>query len=259
MSSSVEDANDLTDLVAAARTGLRSDVERLVAALAEGVLWLPLAKAISGLAEGERVAVDGELKLTPQLITDADGNVFCPLFTRQALAEPVRVASGWQTDGGELEVCAMPAELCLQVALEVAATGGVGAVVNPMHESELVLLSDELALIASGRAIPLVGYVGMPPDAQDGEGMLEPATDVPPALSEALDAAVRGLPSIIDTLLCRTFDPERDREPHLTLRLRVRDDETDFEALSAALTAAVDGKVPAPGYLDILFESLDED
>jgi hypothetical protein len=52
--------------------------------------------------------------------------------------------------------------------------------------------------------------------------------------------------------LHRTFSPERDLEPHFTLNLIGSGDEPD-PALIQELSEALEGKLPPPGYIDIVW------
>src|SRR4051812_12136566 len=66
---------DLTPLIKNAQRGLRRDVQALLDRLPQGELFIPLAKNISGAADGERLEIgDGEVKLVPHMLLDEDGN-----------------------------------------------------------------------------------------------------------------------------------------------------------------------------------------
>src|SRR6187402_3592884 len=71
--SDAADPNDLTAVVEAARRGLRRDVSRLVDALDGAELLIPLARDIDAAPEGERIEIEGELKLRPHLLVDPEG------------------------------------------------------------------------------------------------------------------------------------------------------------------------------------------
>lgn len=247
-------STDLTTAVSTARRGLRSDVRVFVDALDEGELFAPLAAKVEGAVYGEQMHVEDELKLTPHMLIDADGKLYCALFTRPEMIEPVEEQLGWTTDGQPLEYCAIPARAAIDMALQVMDDEEVlGLVINPMDDTELVLRRSEVASIAQNQAIPLVGYVENIPDHGSENTLLaEPADPPPPELVTALEAVLAELPDIERYTLQRTFNAERDLEPHLTLTLHTRR-AVEREALAGRIVAAIQDKLPPPGYIDVLF------
>ncbi len=255
----MEKATDLTDLVNEARSGLKSDVAKLVAELEQGVLFLPLARAIPGLNHGDKISIDNEITVSPHVLVDADDRLFVALFTREEMIGPVRDAMEWLTDDQELEYCGLPATLALKIAYDACASDAIaGAVVNAMDDTELVLHQDELGHLTQGQAIPFVAYVE---DASEEDAeALDPERDLPPELRNALDACVQEFAPIQSYSAARAFDPERDREPHLVLSFVVvsgatADGSLDQAQLRGAISARLEGAVPPPGYVDILFEN----
>jgi hypothetical protein len=247
---------DLTALVRAAKSGLRRDVRLLVDALPDGELLVPLARDVPGAEEGERQEIVDELTLCPHLLVDPDGEAWAVLFTRAELVAALEQRFGWQTDEAPLKVCALPARLALDMALEVIdGEHVVGLVVNPLDDSELVLRRAELSSIASGQALPLVGYVANIPREETEKTLVAEAGDPPPAaLSAALASAVAELEEVAGYLLRRTFNPDRDLEPHLTLTITLQQDDTDRAALARRIVEAIEHELPPPGYIDVLFE-----
>ena len=123
-------------------------------------------------------------------------------------------------------------------------------------DDELVLRRFELMHISRGQAVPLVGYVReLPPDSNTPARTLvaEPGDPPPADLRAAVADSVEPATAY---RLDRTFNPDRDLEPHLTLTLTVPASlpEPERHALLDRIGHAVEGKVPPPGYLDILFE-----
>lgn len=245
---------DLTAAVSTARRGLRSDVRVFVEALESGELFAPLAAKVEGAVYGEQMQVEDELKLTPHMLIDADGKLYCALFTRPEMIEPVEEQLGWTTDGQPLEYCAIPARAAFDMALQVMDDEDVlGLVINAMDETELILRRTEVASIAQNHPIPLVGYVEQIPDHGSEHTLLaEPADPPPPELVTALETTLAELPDIEGYTLQRTFNAERDLEPHLTLTLRTRG-EVERETLATRVVAAIQDKLPPPGYIDVLF------
>ena len=252
---------DLTPLVKAAQRGLRSDVQALLEGLEEAELFIPLARNIAGVADGERLNVDGEIKLTPHMLLDADGNHYAALFTHPDLLGPMERQLGWKTDGGELKFCTVPALFGLDMALEVVDDDHVvGLVLNPGSDAELSLRRAELASIAGGKAIPLVGYVaGLPPSESEETLIAEGGEPSSPELTAALEACLATLPEVEGYALIRTFNAERDLEPHPTLKLVTRAEESKLAGFAQKMIDAIGEHLPPPGYIDIVFDRIDDD
>jgi hypothetical protein len=85
--------------------------------------------------------------------------------------------------------------------------------------------------------------------------LIADASEPPPAaFTAALEACLAELPAVTGHRLERTFNPERDLEPHLTLRLSTQGD-ADLRAIGERVIAAVGELVPPPGYIDVLFDA----
>lgn len=251
----------LTLAVMRAQTGLRSEVAALVEALNDAEFLVPLAADIPDTPEGERVETDEPLTIQPHMVLDPEGGAFCVFFTHVVFVEPIANQLQWGTDGGELKLCTLMAKHALQMALSVIDEVEVrGLVLNPGTDCELTLLRDEVASLAQGQALPLVGYVEDITSTDEGATLLaEPADPPPPEFLQALEAASSALEGVLDYKVQRTFNPERDREPHLTIQVRLANDEVDRELIAETLADAVEGTVPPPGYLDIVFSPVEED
>lgn len=246
---------DLTALVRGARRGLRRDVAALEAGLDDSELFVPLARSITGAAEGEAVVLDREVEIVPHFLVDPEGLRYATLFTKPEHVETVAEPLGWKTDGEELRVCTLPARIACELALSVIDETAVhGLVLDPSEPSELFLRRSELASITAGHPVPLVGYVQeLPP--LEGEKVLvaEPAEPPPPALVSALVACLAELPDVRRHRLLHTFNPERDLEPHLTLELTAPQT-ADQRAIAERVIDTIGEHVPPPGYIDIVFE-----
>lgn len=254
---SSQPATDLTEFVRRARRGLRGDVAALVQALEDGELCVPLREHVPGVPAGEQLELSTELSLAPHMLLDPDGQLCCVAFTRGELIDDIADHLGWTTSGDVLEYCTLPARGVLDMALQVIDDREVvGIVLNPGTDSELFLQRHELASIVKRAPVPLVGYVDRIQDTSDQNTLVaEPGDPPPPELVSALEGALARLPEIGGYTLERTFNPERDLEPHLTLRLRSRRAAEDQSAVGSAIVEAISDKLPAPGYIDILFES----
>jgi hypothetical protein len=249
----------LTERVSEARSGLRRHVEALVSALATSELLVPLARDMPDAPEGQRVEFDGALTLVPHLLTDAEGQHFAALFTTPEPLDPIVEALAWKTDDAELKVCSLPAKLALEMALSIIDRNDVlGLVIDAGAPSELCLNRQELASILAGRAMPLLAYVGDIPEEEPHKTLVAEGGEPPPAeLVEALVTFCKSTPGVIGYRLRRTFNPDRDIEPHLTLTLAVTD-KVDRRYIFQCVTQTIEGTVPPPGYLDVLFEEVDE-
>lgn len=229
-------------------------------ALATGELLVPLARDMPDAPEGQRIEFDGSLTLVPHLLTDAEGGHFAALFTTPEPLEPIVRALSWKTDGGELKVCALPARLAFEMALTIIDRNDVvGLVIDAGAPSELCLNRNELASILAGRALPLLAYVGDIPEDEPHKTLVAEDGAPPPAeLVAALVNFCKSTPGVIGYRLRRTFNPDRDLEPHLSVTLAVTN-KVNRRYLFDCVTQAIEGTVPAPGYLDVLFEEVDEE
>ena len=253
-----EDDNSRLQLaLVGAQRGFRSQVKELIAALQTGSLLVPLSRAMANVPAGEEVELGEELKISPQLLTSPDGELFFVAFTEAAALEKVSDRVEWTTDGGPMEYCTLPALAALHVALEVVDGSRVQAlVIDPGSTAELLLQRHELGSIAQGQELPLVGYVAEIPAGADESQLISELDEPPPAeLVKVLDALVANYPDVQAYHLEQSFNRERDLAPHLCLRLTVADLTADRSELHEALGEMLEGKLPAPGYLAVIFET----
>lgn len=250
-----EAAGDLTSEVEAAHSGLKSAVARLMDRLDEGELCLPLREPI---ADQAGASGSDELRLAPHMLVDPDDKLACALFTRSEFLKRAAARFQWSSGGEELEYCTLPARAALDMALGVIdGEDVVGVVINACHESELFLQRHELASLLAGRALPLVGYVRrVAPDTAAETLLAEPGDPPPAALTEALAAGLAGLgDAITGHELLRTFNPERDLEPHYTLILHSAAPPGEQQRLAEELVNMIADKLPPPGYIDVFFDT----
>src|SRR5262249_49664627 len=148
----------------------------------------------------------------PHLLYDDNREGHVVVFTRPDLLEAAAKAVDLRTDGGELEYCTLPAIVALEVALELVDGERVaGLLVNAFDESELVLRRHEIASIAQGKAVPLVGYVSQFPVSPDEERLIAKLDGAPPReILDAVDAVLARTANAPRYSLHRTFSPERD-------------------------------------------------
>jgi hypothetical protein len=253
---------DLTPLVKAAQRGLRRDVQALLDQLPQGELFIPLARNIAGATDGQRLNIDdGEVKLVPHMLLDEHGNHYAALFSHPELMATMERQLSWKTDDGELKFCTVPALFALDMALEVVDDEHVlGLVLNAGSEYELALRREELASLTNGKAIPLVGYVAaLAPDESEQTLIAEGGEPPTPALTEAIERCLAELPVVEGYALLRTFNAERDLEPHPTLKLVTNADESELQAIADKMSEAIVKHVPPPGYIDIVFDRIDDD
>jgi hypothetical protein len=175
------------------------------------------------------------------------------------LLDAVGAQLGWQTGDGDLEFCSVPGGVALEMASGTLDEQVQGVVIDAGADSELVLTAAEVRSLVAGNAIPLVGYVAAIPDDHDKTLIAEPGAPPPPALLAALDDCVAELPELMSYELLRTFNPERDLEPHPTIKLVTISGEVDHQHLAKHVFNAVSPHLPPPGYVDIVFAgALDE-
>ena len=263
MTEPTDTAQDLTPLIHAARRGLRRDVQALLDQLAQGELFIPLARNIDGTKDGVRLDIDdGEVKLVPHMLLDEEGNHFAALFSHPELMAPMEQQLGWKTDEGALKFCTVPALFALDMALEVVDDEHVlGLVLNPGTNYELALRREELASLTNGKAIPLVGYVAaLAPDESEETLIAEGGEPASPSLTAAIEGRLADLPAVTGYALLRTFNAERDLEPHPTLRLVTRAElgEGELQGIANKMIEAIGKHLPPPGSIDIVFDTADD-
>ena len=246
---------DLLSAVKAARRGFRKDVAALLDALEQADLLIPLAEPVAGATTGEHTKIEGELRLIPHFLPTPEGTQFAALFTSSALLDVVAAQLGWRTGGGELEFCSVPGGVALQMASGTLDEQVQGVVIDAGADSELVLTAAEARQLVAGVAIPLVGYVAAIPDDHERTLIAEPGAPPPAELTAALEQCLKELATeLVGYELLRTFNPERDLEPHPTIKLKTAPGKVDHQHLAKHVFAAVSPHLPAPGYVDIVFE-----
>jgi hypothetical protein len=244
---------NVADLLRQARRGFRSDVARLLEALEHADMLIPLAEPLPAARVGERTKIEGELRLLPHFMRAADGATYAVLFTIPELLEAAAVRLGWTTGGGELEFCAVPGGVALEMARGTLDSDVRGLVIDPGADSELVLSAFEVERLASGQAIPLVGYVRALSDDRERTLVAEAGDPPAPQLLQALAECRSQIDELLDFELLRTYNPERDLEPHATLKLCVAAGVVDHARIAERIFERIGPLLPPPGYIDIVF------
>ncbi len=239
-----------------AQSGLRSDVEALISLLPEAHVYIPLSEDLPDAPEGEQIDIEGDLTFRPHMILGEEQAIFAVAYSQPVLVEPMQTSLDWTTSGTDLKFICVPASVALDLA-QVTIDGEevTGLVFNPGTEAELVLRRDEVSSLAQGIPLPLVGYVSeLEPGADQDAHIVEGAAPPPEALLDALERAKESHKDLVGSVVVTTFDPGRDREPHLTISLIVigRHD-LNRGALAEAVMDEVAPHLPAPGYADIVF------
>ena len=245
---------DLANAVKQARRGFRRDVAAFLEALEQADLLIPLAEPVSGATTGERTKIEGELRLQPHFLPTPEGPLFAALFTSPALLDAIGEQLRWRTGGGDLEFCSVPGGVALEMAAGTLDENVRGLVIDAGADSELVLTAAEVQKLATGQAIPLVGYVAAIPDDHDKTLIAEPGTPPAAELVAALERCVAELNELRGYELLRTYNPERDLEPHPTIKLLTVSGSVDHNHLAKHVFNAVGPHLPPPGYVDIVFE-----
>jgi hypothetical protein len=158
--------------------------------------------------------------------------------------------------GVEVEFCALPGRMALEMALElIDGKSIVGLLIDPLADSELMLQRHEVASLAQGRALPLVGYVAqIPPSPEEKTLVAETDEPAPSAIVETIERILAQRGQKLLWKLTRTFNAERDLEPHWTLSFGGQAMSDELLELSDEVAVALEGKLPPPGYIDILFD-----
>lgn len=246
----------LRNALAQAQSGLKSDVQALIDVLGSAEVYIPLSEDLPEAPEGEQIELDGDLTFRPHMILGEERAIFAVAYSEPALVETMQAELGWSTSDADLKFICVPAEVALDLAqVTIDGEGVAGLVFNPGTDDELVLRRDEVASLAQGVAIPLVGYVSeLGPGDEVAGTIVEGAAPPPQALLDALERVKRENDDLVGFSLATTFDPERDREPHLTITLEVigRHD-LNRPALADAVMDQAAEYLPAPGYADIVF------
>ena len=252
-----EDREDLTGAVIAARRGLRRDVKLLCDARKEGWLYAGLAKRLGGSSDAERIRLQPSQELALHHLMNPDTRALaCAAFTKLEFLTPLQERLNWRTEGGPLKYCRLPARPFLETILPDLNSGAVSClVVNPFQDSVLELTKEEISALVQNEPIPLKRYLRQLP-IQAGEHVLvgKPAIPPPAALVAAIEGYVRSHPDVEGCELFQMFNAERDTEPHLGLNLRATSASTP-EDIVAEINLVMQGKIPPPGYVDILVNS----
>jgi len=245
----------LTEAILIAQSGLKSDVQALVDVLDEAQVYIPLAEDMPDVVEGEEMQMGEELTFRPHMLLDADHRAYAVAYTDPDLVEPLVEALGWETSGGPLKFIHLPARIAFDLAQQhVDGRDVEGLAFNPSTDLELVLRRDEAAAIAGGQALPLVGYVEELPEGVDDQTQVVEGADPPPAeLLEALENARQRIHELVSVSVATTFNPERDREPHLTITLYTAKPDIDRSQLAERVMEKAAPFLPEPGYADIVF------
>lgn len=246
----------LRNALAQASSGLRSDVQELLDLLADSHVYIPLSEDLPDAPEGKQIELDGDLTFRPHMILGEDEAIFAVAYSDPSLCDAMQKSLGWTTSGGDLKFICVPADVALDLAqVTIDGQGVSGLVFNPGTDEELVLRRDEVASFSQGVAIPLVGYVSeLGPDDEEAAQVVEGAAPPPQVLLDALQLVQKAQADLLGFNVSTTFDPERDREPHLTITLIVTGrHDLNRPALADLVMDEVGEHIPPPGYADIVF------
>ena len=254
-----EDHQEQTQLehaIAHAQRGLKSDVQVLIEAIAKGEVYIPLAEDMPDTPENEELDIGEGISFRPHMLLDPEHQPYAVCFTRPDFVATIQEEMQWKTSDDELKFVRGPVALALDLGQADADGQSVqGIVINPASEMELVLTRQEVGSILQGQALPLVGYVeNLPPGLEEETIEIEGADEPPAALLEALRKSESEINDLVKVEVKTTFNPERDREPHLTLYLTVlSDDPEDRQAIAEDIMDETVQLLPEPGYCDIVF------
>ncbi len=251
-----EEMISLAPAIASAQIGLLSKVQVLVDAISEAHVYIPLSEDLPDTPDGEKIEMETDLTFRPHMILNEDHSVYAVAYSDPSLVDAMQKALGWETAGGELKFICAPAHVALDLGqMNLEGEDVSGLVLNPGTEQELILQRDEVASLAQGKALPLVGYVSdLAPGSDEETELVEGAEPPPPELLAALEKAKGENENILDITVHTTFNPERDREPHLSILLTViASNDVDRQNLADDVMEEAAPHLPAPGYADIIF------
>ena len=250
---------DLTPLIVIARRGLRRDVQHLCDALPSGKLFAALASSVEGIPNEREVTLRKGTKFIVHVLPHPTNTAktLSALFTKEEFFASMQKTSGWTTDGGPLRFLSLGAKDALELVRQAIDAGqSFGLVINPYQESVLELLPEEVRSLAQGEPLPFIHYVRNVP-VQQGETFLvgKPAVPPPAELVETVEKYTASHPQINGYKLVQIFNPERDVEPHLVLNILTMIGEAEHQEISREISLAITGKIPPPGYIDIVFNT----
>jgi hypothetical protein len=242
----------LTQLVMRARSGLRSDVAAFLAGCQDAQLLVPLKRALSQVAAGERVAFDGNLEISPHLVPTTEQRAAVAFFTEMAALEPAVRGLGWRTDGQPLQLCGLPALTALKLAYRMIDNWNImSLVIDASMPSELWLSPTELSSLLDGKPLPLIKYTaGQRPD--QWLGTVQPASA---ELVKAAQICMASESNVLDHRIEWLFDPERHLSPRLTITVYAKPG-ADREAITSRIGRALASHLPG-GSANVHFEDRD--
>jgi len=249
---------DLTPYVIQARRGLRRDVKAFASALPNGKLFIPLSRRLEAPISGQKsFTVGTDTEIFAHTLTHPDTKAVADaLFTKKDLMTRCERDFGWKTDGGQLEYCAVPGNLILELVSKNLESGRTSSlVINPFHDSMLELQREEVLGLVKNEPIPLKHYlVGLPVQEDEKSMVGAPANKPSRELVDTILGYVLSHSDLSGYDLFQMFNEERDVEAHLGLNIYSKSGKYD-EEISNEIQLAIHGKLPPPGYIDILFNS----
>ncbi|HWA73085.1 MAG TPA: SseB family protein [Polyangiaceae bacterium] len=242
--------NVLTGIVQKARSGRSQDVQALLVAIPTARFLLPLKHAVPEAPVGQAVTLDRRVDLSPHYLPDGSARRLA-LFTYFGPLDRIVPTHQWMTDGDRLQLFTLPGPTALQLAHRVVDAWNVmRLVIDPGAPSELVLTRNEIASLLERKATSLSEYAG-----RGGESCLplNAGDPLPPRLVQAIAACLKDHEEVREHRLESVFDPARDKQPRLILRLWTT--ETAYRnALVNLITSAVQHELPPPGEMEVRFE-----
>lgn len=243
--------NDLTAALIQMKTGLKRDVQSFISQMEQGVLFVPLAKGVQNQAGG----LDQQESISSHMLVHPNGSYYAALFTQAPFLRPLESELGWKTDGGPLDALQLPARIALVYAMKLLARDNVaGLLLNPYHESGLELQAYEVESMVTGQALPLVAYVPATPlQPEERIHVMRPQADIPATMMAALSAFHQAHPEVSHYEIADVFNEQRDLQPNLTVNLHTAVAPPKYAPLAHELLERLQGNLPEPGYIDILF------
>lgn len=248
--------NDLTSLVNQAQSGLKRDVEPLVAAIPDGGFFVSLARSLN-LPDAMAIP-PAEAPLSTHLLKHPDESIYVTLFTRPEYVKTVQEKESWKTeDTNTAEICALNARNALYYAwkLLTQSEGVVGLFINPYQDNSLLLNHLEVQNLFNGTVAPFSAYAEKTP-LEEGESIMVRPADVStvPGFTDCVEGFVAGEADLEGYEVVALFDEQRNAEPYLAINFKGENLKPEsYQDVAQRFVTDLQAKVDFPERLEMMF------
>lgn len=255
-------SDELTDLARRATSGKRTPVRRFLNELKEASVLVPTHPGPNPGPSIDREEVDRtesgqeNRELRPRVLETDSGTPFLPLFTGRSFLEAFLERMDPETESFEGSFRSVTGSEGLGLAEQLRQRGTVEGVVFDLYQdTELRVFHEEVKQLARDKAVPLKQHLL---GEEVGEGSMHivppPETTVPDAFTETLQEYVRDRPDLESSSWVWGLNPEVDNRPHLIVNLETGGDDVDREAHVKRLIGLLEGTIPEPGFVEVVFD-----